>query len=284
MSTIDSICVLTLVGFNYAYRRTATPATTATPSSATSALPPAQISKGSTPAPTTDKPIPPHLANRSQTSTPPIPAKDSVKGTPPKANGTGASTPNATAPSDKAEKERQKKKDKKERKERERAEREGKEPEPAEADASTPVAGPKSGKATPINSAPYAPSPIPDTDDLKSPATESTGARTPTSKRAPRNPWTIFMRMSAGANESELREFFGDAKGGIVRINYPMSHAGKSQRIAYIEFGDEEAMKAGLEKHAEVRDCFHLAMHGSLNFSSAETERHYSGGEASDSS
>ena len=262
--------MLTLIGFNYAYRRTATPATTATPSSATSPLSSAHISKGSTLVPTNDKPIPPHLANRSQTPTPPTPANDSAKGTPPKANGTGASTPNTTAQSDKADKERQKKKEKKERKERERAEREVKESEhgeaPVKADESTPVAGPKSGKATPVSNAPSAPSPIPDANELKSPATESTGARTPTSKRAPRNPWTIFMRMSSGANESELREFFGDAKDGIVKVSYPPSHVGKAQKIAYIEFGDEEAMKAGLEKHAEARNFDFLATSWSLKF------------------
>lgn len=36
-------------------------------------------------------------------------------------------------------------------------------------------------------------------------------------------------------------------------MNYPNNFAGKNQKIAYVEFGDEEAMKAGMEKHAEVR-------------------------------
>lgn len=35
-------------------------------------------------------------------------------------------------------------------------------------------------------------------------------------------------------------------------MNYPQNHAGKAQKIAYVEFGDEEAMKAALEGHAEV--------------------------------
>ena len=61
------------------------------------------------------------------------------------------------------------------------------------------------------------------------------------------------MNSSSSANESEIREFFGDAKDGIVKINCPPNFAGKTRGIAYIEFGDEEAMKAGLEKHAEVR-------------------------------
>ena len=38
----------------------------------------------------------------------------------------------------------------------------------------------------------------------------------------------------------------------ITRVNLPHPFAGKA-RLAYVEFGDEEAMKAGLEKHAEVR-------------------------------
>jgi hypothetical protein len=32
-----------------------------------------------------------------------------------------------------------------------------------------------------------------------------------------------------------------------------MSNSGRASfKIAYVEFGDEDAMKAGLEKHAEV--------------------------------
>lgn len=42
-------------------------------------------------------------------------------------------------------------------------------------------------------------------------------------------------------------------------------------RLAYVEFGDEEAMKAGLEKHAEV--ClFHPSYLLSDIFSSVDTE------------
>ena len=41
----------------------------------------------------------------------------------------------------------------------------------------------------------------------------------------------------------------------ILRVNYPQNHAGKAQKIAYVEFGDEEAMKAALEGHAEVSGC-----------------------------
>lgn len=38
----------------------------------------------------------------------------------------------------------------------------------------------------------------------------------------------------------------------ITRVNMPHPFAGKA-RLAYVEFGDEDAMKAGLEKHVEVR-------------------------------
>lgn len=266
-----------VAGFNYAYRRTATPATAATPNSTSSPLPNAQPNpKASISTSTsTDKPIPPHLANRSNASTPPNPAKELSKDTLLKSN--GAPTPST----DKTEKEKQKKKEKKERKDREKADRETKEAdEPKEGgdlvlsaptEQSTRVHVPKSGKATPeaSNSA------TADVDShagLKSPTTDSTGGRTPTSKRAPRNPWTLFMRMPVPANESELREFFGEAKDGIVRVSCPPGY-GKTQRIAYVEFGDEEAMKAGLEKHAEVRKHFPLII-GRLLIFVLEIKRH----------
>lgn len=196
------------------------------------------------------------MTNRSNASTPP--AKESAKDTLSKANG---APPNA-ASTDKAEKEKQKRKEKKDRKDKEKAEREAKEADEvkdgsaaaAAAEPSTPAQVPKSGKATPTSNPPEASTSAADLDsELKSPATESTGgARTPTSKRGQKNPWTIFMRMSVTVTESELREFFGEAKEGIIRINLPQPYSGRA-KIAYVEFGDEEAMKAGLEKHAEVR-------------------------------
>jgi hypothetical protein len=39
----------------------------------------------------------------------------------------------------------------------------------------------------------------------------------------------------------------------ITRVHFPGPLNGRDRKIAYVEFGDEEAMKAGLEKHAEVR-------------------------------
>jgi hypothetical protein len=200
------------------------------------------------------------MANRSNASTPP--AKEFVKDTPSKVNG----APPAAASVDKAEKEKQKRREKKERKDREKVERETKEAEEGKdgfaasaVEPSTPAQAPKSGKATPTSNPPEASTSAADLDsELKSPATESTGgARTPTSKRGQKNPWTIFMRMSVTATEGELREFFGEAKEGIIRVNFPQTYAGRA-KIAYIEFGDEEAMRAGLEKHAEVcsYSCF----------------------------
>ena len=39
----------------------------------------------------------------------------------------------------------------------------------------------------------------------------------------------------------------------ITRINYPQNFAGRQQKMCYVEFGDEEAMKAGLARQGEVR-------------------------------
>ena len=35
-------------------------------------------------------------------------------------------------------------------------------------------------------------------------------------------------------------------------MTYPNTQQGRSQKIAYVEFGDEETMKLGLEKNNEV--------------------------------
>ncbi|TCD69176.1 hypothetical protein EIP91_008472 [Steccherinum ochraceum] len=251
-------------GFNYAYRRTASPSTIApTPNSASSGLPapgrssetPGLSTRGSGGTPVTnEKPLPPHLSGpKSKPSTPPLPGSNPE--TPKDAK------PNGAFPSDKAEKERAKRERKKERKQLEKAEREaaGKggasgqtSPVVGEREDSAPLsAAPQSGKATPEIPLSVADARHAD-DGLASPDTESTGARTPTSRRQQRNPWTIFMRLSVPANEQEVREFFGEAKSGITKVTYPMNYAGKALKMAYIEFGDEEAMKAGLEKHAET--------------------------------
>ncbi|KAF7362485.1 Ser/Thr protein phosphatase [Mycena venus] len=211
-------------GFNYAYRRTATVAPT--PNSQTSALPAA--SKSSTPIP--DRPAPPHLAADASkdSSSPSTPASSNVK-------------PNGLNP-DKAEKERQKKKEKKERKDKERAEK--LEKEKAEKATADPAAEPST--STPDAAAAK---PLVEGEEVKSPVTD--GVRTPKGGRAPRNPWTIFMKMSASisVSDADIKDFFGDAKGGITKITLPPPFAGRPQRLGYIEFGDEEAMRAGLEKH-----------------------------------
>lgn len=38
----------------------------------------------------------------------------------------------------------------------------------------------------------------------------------------------------------------------ITRVHFPGPLNGRDRKIAYVEFGDEDAMKAGLEKHKKV--------------------------------
>ncbi|TFY79176.1 hypothetical protein EWM64_g4836 [Hericium alpestre] len=254
-------------GFNYAYRRTATPSTGTVVESATTEGPPQTTSGPSVTHPATKAGTPVPVEGSS------TPGKQFSPQT--KLNGNGASpspAPAASSPVEKSEKdkeraerEKQKKKEKKERKEKERAEREAREKEggePAaekkdgaeEGKAASPTNGTGSVSGTaaePSEGTQAVHSPRTDASGLMSPRTDSTGARTPTSRKPPRNPWTLFARLPVPANENELREFFGEAKAGITRVNYPNSFQGRQMRIAYVEFGDEDAMKAGLEKHAE---------------------------------
>jgi hypothetical protein len=182
-----------------------------------------------------------------------VPAPSHLDGSTPS---TPASTkPNGLTPAEKAERERLKKKEKKERKDRERAEKAAAGPESGPAAESTSAAAdapaPADSESKPAGAA----------EELKSPLTDG-GARTPKTGRPPRNPWTIFMKMAAGTtvNDADIREFFGEAKGGITKITLPPPFPGRPQRLGYIEFGDEEAMRAGLEKHLPVRFCsFHPA-------------------------
>ncbi|KAL4256868.1 RRM domain-containing protein [Pleurotus pulmonarius] len=248
-------------GFNYAYRRSATVAPT--PNSSTSALPlttnansTSAPTKVATPAPPIDSSTP----GKSVAPTPP-PQQFTRGGTgpgTPKESSTpivnGSSPANASSPvGDRAEREKAKKKDKKERKDKERAEKAEKdrvEKDGPEDKADAPTIDVDARTPAEASAAADA---VKDADDLKSPATElSSGIRTPTSRKPrERNPWTIFMRMNVAVTEAELREFFGEAKGGITRVTIPPPFSGRNQRIAYVEFGDEDAMKAGLEKHAE---------------------------------
>ncbi|TFK64910.1 hypothetical protein BDN72DRAFT_825110 [Pluteus cervinus] len=227
-------------GFNYAYRRTAT--SNATPNSTTSPLPPTQANinastshpptKGPTPVP--DRALPPHLSGgaKSTASTPP-PGQVIASPTPGE-SGNASPRANGASPADK-----NKKKEKiQNKKEKERGDKGG---------ASTPD-GQKSNQEP---STPTAAEGNRD-DDIKSPIDGSTGARTPKTGKPPRNPWTIFMRMqiSSIVTEAEIREFFGEAQAGITRVNIPQAFPGRA-KIAYVEFGDEEAMKTGLTNHAE---------------------------------
>ena len=259
-SVIDTVTK----GFNYAYRRTASNNLALTPGSSTVNLPSNNAShpptKVSTPVP--DRSTPPHLANNNKvTSATPqtsgkLVARDSM------ANPEDKPTGSQSAALDRGEKERLKRERKSEKKDRERGGKDG-------IKDTTPGEAPVSGKDTPISpvsdSAPK--SAAGPTEDVPSPA-ESNGARTPTSRKPARNPWTLFVRIQVGANEAEIREFFGEHGTGvgltnlvaftmlkymqIIRVNYPQNHAGKAQKIAYVEFGDEEAMKAALEGHTGV--------------------------------
>lgn len=63
------------------------------------------------------------------------------------------------------------------------------------------------------------------------------------------------MKVPPPTTESEVREFFNDAKDGITKVSMPAAHVNRPTRVVYIEFGDEDAMKEGLSKHAEkLRD------------------------------
>ncbi|KAJ3540575.1 hypothetical protein NMY22_g4235 [Coprinellus aureogranulatus] len=227
-------------GFNYAYRRTATVA--ATPNTNTNPLPPALnngpsniATKPSTPAP--ERSVPPHLANKSTPSTPPpnapAPSSDNTADTS-KLNGSSTSSEKQT-----------KQKGKKDRKDRGSLD-----------GSSTPDLAASTSSPNVAADSSIPDSGTPDTskaegDELKSPTWES-GNRTPKTGKPPRNPWTIFMRWSntVQATEAEVKEFYNDAKDGITRINMPPPFPGRA-RVAYVEFGDEEAMKAGLDKHSE---------------------------------
>ncbi|KAE9408097.1 hypothetical protein BT96DRAFT_914096 [Gymnopus androsaceus JB14] len=266
-------------GFNYAYRRSATVPPTPTSTNANKPFPapgppskpitpapgpaaskpvtPAPVLKASSPSPApskpttpapapsikaTDRAIPPHLASKptSGTGTPSLSDAASATGSGTTKDNKDKEKDAAAAKLEKAEREKQKKKEKKERKDKER------EKEKA------------AGAETP------------NPDDLKSPASATgtlgsgTGTRTPKSaagggpagpntkpKDRERNPYTIFMRMSVPTNESELREFYakGVEASGITKIHFPSTTgAGRAQKLAYVEFVDEESMRRGLER------------------------------------
>ncbi|KAH9963341.1 hypothetical protein BC827DRAFT_1266618 [Russula dissimulans] len=250
------------VGFNYGYRRSATPTTQPTPTSTKPPFPPQTATsttpiKAQTPAPAAEKGTPQEPGDASPTQAlPSASAPASGKETPPiaKVNGSDSTTSTpGSAEKDKGEREKEKHKPRrKDRKDRDH-DRVDKDPvRDADAEGS---GGEKKDDGVKTATAPDldtlgSPAPGSDTGPL-SPHTDSTGARTPTTRKQPRNPWTLFVRLPNPATDTELRDFFGEAKGGITRVNFPNSPAGRDRKIAYVEFGDEEAMKAGLEKHVE---------------------------------
>ncbi|EJU06007.1 hypothetical protein DACRYDRAFT_112812 [Dacryopinax primogenitus] len=121
------------------------------------------------------------------------------------------------------------------------------------------------------DSKPAASTSVPDTTTSPAPAADaaspgagrdgasSTGGRTPTTRRPPRNPFTLFMNRITDlpVTEAEIKDFFGEAKSGITFIKIPINHHTRQQRgLAYVEFGDEETMKAALVKHAQkLKTC-----------------------------
>ncbi|KAF5349334.1 hypothetical protein D9758_011757 [Tetrapyrgos nigripes] len=272
-------------GFNYAYRRTATapatPGSSATPlpkgtgGTATPAPPPPTAATGVTSTTTTntnatpslDRAIPPHLANagKAASSSPstPLLSKPLANGTArtatPVTSTTGGSTPaNGQSQSDKdksgekGEREKQKKKDKKDKKDKEKsAEKDGKDGSEDAAKSSPSTPAPNSQPQTKPLSSSSTPAPGGD-DRIKSPVSAITdgsgGVRTPKSGKPPRNPWTIFMRLAVSTTEEDLKQYFSEVKDQIVKVSFPSSTtAGRAQKLVYVEFGDEEGMRKGLE-------------------------------------
>jgi hypothetical protein len=254
-------------GFNYAYRRTGVAQTQSmnavaapnppVPSSAATFAPPAPAANAVPKTPVTSEPKTPISETTS-----PAALKDK------ELHGNGS----ASAMNERAEQKKKERKEKeKEKRERQRAEREKEKQQQVdkaapssntEANASAKAPTPKgSGKATPDPAGPSAtdgPAAVPKIGgpegDPTSPVlsgAESSGAQTPRSQRPARNPWTLFIKLPAPVSEQELRDFFLEAKEGITKVNMPPSNFGRG-RVAYVEFGDEEAMKEGLTKHAEV--------------------------------
>uniref|UniRef100_D8QJ59 DUF2433 domain-containing protein n=1 Tax=Schizophyllum commune (strain H4-8 / FGSC 9210) TaxID=578458 RepID=D8QJ59_SCHCM len=241
-------------GFNYAYRRTAT--TAATPASphpqnaVTTNVSRLAPKKGPTPAPpANDRQLPSHLKSTGPTPNPASPAPDannktrrtSTKLTTPAPNGNAAATspvPSAARGDGKPEKSKNQKKKLEQKK-------------AATSKPDTGASKPDAPKSDAGEATLSAASPIPDDEQLKS-LSESMGARTPKSGRPLRNPWTIFWRLMIGTSEEDVRQFLGPARGGITKVVYPPTATGRAQQIIYIEFGDEEAMKAGLERNGEL--------------------------------
>ena len=198
-------------GFNYAYRRTASNHHALTPGSSTANLPSNNVShpptKVSTPIP--DRSTPPHPANNNKgTLTPRTSGKLTTRDS--AATPEDKSTGSQSVVLDRGEKERLKRERKNDRKERERAEKDSIK-DTAEGEQVS-VSG-KDIPVSPVSDSAPKPAAGP-TEGVQSPV-ESNGARTPTSRKPARNPWTLFVRVSVGVNEVEIREFFGEHAAGV---------------------------------------------------------------------
>jgi len=93
--------------------------------------------------------------------------------------------------------------------------------------------------------------------DLMSP-TESSGARTPVNNRPKRNPWTLFInQLPVPVSEDEIKTFFGPAASNIISVKIPINHFNKQQKaVAFVEFGDKDAMEDAINRHHEaLRDA-----------------------------
>jgi len=265
-------------GFNYAYRRQ-TPAPNAAPTGIENGLEPpphlyratstapgsAPITKPGTPAPAA-KPANSTKANSKVTS-PVVPKANIPAATAPpgdaKANGQSVIDKEAA----KREKRKQKEKEKKAEKAAERAAH----GDPTKKD--TKSNGTDAGENENTEEV---------TGGLVSPDGESGGALTPLSRRGSRNPWTLFVKhLPVPVTEDEIKDFFGDAKSGVsilllcllyclaepysqivyVKIPYATQGTNRLQKhFAYVEFGDEEAMKAGLASKGDVCDRNHCSI------------------------
>lgn len=208
------------IGFNYAYRRTATnnnatPNTYTTPlppsnSNAANAIPSQQPTKGSTPVP--DRPIPPHLASNTVKSTSSTPAQRSAAASPtltgdnvPKTNGS-VSNEKADAKNKKKEKQIGKKEAAKEKEAKGKTEVNGENTPDAQRLSMQEPLTPTLTEGNRID------------DDPKSPTEGSTGTRTPKSGKPLRHPWTIFMRMHVqSVTEADVKKFFGESAAGVRR-------------------------------------------------------------------
>ncbi|KZV86840.1 hypothetical protein EXIGLDRAFT_741512 [Exidia glandulosa HHB12029] len=227
-------------GFNFAYRRTAATQAAGAPAPAASGLPAAAPAPPANTAPAAAAAAIPAPTGPSKAATPaPSDGKQSAStpakpSTPAPAPGSAEKTNGATDP-------KAAKKEKRKEKEREKREKEKEEKAAAAAAA-------KDEKPT-VNTSVADGAKSPDADALLSPS--EGGARTPTSRKGPRNPWTLFMKVPPTTTEAEVRDFFNDAKDGITKVAMPPAPPNRPTRIVYVEFGDEEAMKAGQTKHAE---------------------------------